>query len=152
VALGPVGRPRDFAHTMGRRFIKGLDLGRDLCPETGYADGLFATWQPVKKRPFQSGTQRRSTSSSYLSESGPIRRPQFELRPPVIAPRPNGVLRPQCHQPSFRESDGSLFSRVSLFSLLMDGFVLRRTPGPRPAHFPNAAISCGSRPRVAHCS
>jgi hypothetical protein len=35
VALGPVGRLRSFAHTMGRRFIKGLGLGRALCPETG---------------------------------------------------------------------------------------------------------------------
>jgi REP element-mobilizing transposase RayT len=35
VAVGPVSRLRDFAQTAGRRFIKGLGLGRDLCPETG---------------------------------------------------------------------------------------------------------------------
>jgi hypothetical protein len=35
VTLGPVGRLRDFAHTMRRRFIKGLGLSSDLCPETG---------------------------------------------------------------------------------------------------------------------
>ena len=34
VALGPVTRLRDFAESVGRRFIKGLTLGKNLCPET----------------------------------------------------------------------------------------------------------------------
>lgn len=35
VALGPVTRLRCFAQSVGRRFIKGLTLGKSLCPETG---------------------------------------------------------------------------------------------------------------------
>ena len=35
IALGPVTRLRGFAQSMGRRFIKGLTLGKSLCPETG---------------------------------------------------------------------------------------------------------------------
>ena len=31
-ALGPVGRLRQFAQAVGRRFIKGVSLGRRLCP------------------------------------------------------------------------------------------------------------------------
>jgi REP element-mobilizing transposase RayT len=33
--LGPVSLLRGFAHSMGRKFIKGLSLGRSLCPEPG---------------------------------------------------------------------------------------------------------------------
>jgi len=33
VALGPVSKLRDFAHSLGRRFIKGHREGRRLCPE-----------------------------------------------------------------------------------------------------------------------
>jgi len=32
-ALGPVSKLRAFAHSMGRRYIKGLSQGRRLCPE-----------------------------------------------------------------------------------------------------------------------
>jgi hypothetical protein len=35
VALGPVSRLRCFAHSVGRRFIKGLPLCKALCPEPG---------------------------------------------------------------------------------------------------------------------
>jgi len=35
VALGPVSQLRLFAHSVGRKFIKGLTLGRRLCPEPG---------------------------------------------------------------------------------------------------------------------
>lgn len=35
VALGPVSQLRRFAHSVGRSFIKGLALGKDLCPEPG---------------------------------------------------------------------------------------------------------------------
>jgi len=35
VALGSVTRLRCFAQSVGRRFIKGLALGKSLCPETG---------------------------------------------------------------------------------------------------------------------
>jgi REP element-mobilizing transposase RayT len=35
VALGPVSKLRCFAHSVGRRFIKGLTLGKALCPEPG---------------------------------------------------------------------------------------------------------------------
>jgi REP element-mobilizing transposase RayT len=35
VALGPVSQLRCFAHSVGRRFIKGLTLGKALCPEPG---------------------------------------------------------------------------------------------------------------------
>jgi REP element-mobilizing transposase RayT len=34
-ALGPVSMLRAFAHSVGRRFIKGLEEGRRLCPEPG---------------------------------------------------------------------------------------------------------------------
>jgi hypothetical protein len=34
VALGTVSQLRQFAHSMGRRFVKGLFLGKTLCPET----------------------------------------------------------------------------------------------------------------------
>lgn len=34
-ALGPVSLLRAFAHSVGRRFIKGLEEGRRLCPEPG---------------------------------------------------------------------------------------------------------------------
>ena len=33
VALGPVSKLREFAHSLGRRFIKGHRQGRSLCPE-----------------------------------------------------------------------------------------------------------------------
>ena len=33
VALGPVSALRKFAHAMGRRFVKGLFLGKSLCPD-----------------------------------------------------------------------------------------------------------------------
>lgn len=33
VALGPVSALRKFAHAMGRRFVKGLSLGKSICPE-----------------------------------------------------------------------------------------------------------------------
>ena len=35
VALGPVSQLRYFAQAVGRRFIKGLTLGKSLCPESG---------------------------------------------------------------------------------------------------------------------
>jgi REP element-mobilizing transposase RayT len=35
VALGPVHELRRFAHSIGRKFIKGLALGKALCPEPG---------------------------------------------------------------------------------------------------------------------
>ena len=35
VALGPGSQLRRFAHSVGRRFIKGLSLGKGLCPEPG---------------------------------------------------------------------------------------------------------------------
>jgi hypothetical protein len=35
VALGPVTHLRCFAHSVGRRFIKGLTMGKGLCPEPG---------------------------------------------------------------------------------------------------------------------
>jgi REP element-mobilizing transposase RayT len=35
VALGPVSQMRCFARSVGRRFIKGLTLGKALCPEPG---------------------------------------------------------------------------------------------------------------------
>ena len=35
LALGPVSMLRAFAHSVGRRFIKGLEEGRRLCPEPG---------------------------------------------------------------------------------------------------------------------
>ena len=34
VALGPVSELRSFARSVGRRFVKGLFLGKTLCPET----------------------------------------------------------------------------------------------------------------------
>ena len=34
VALGAVSQLRRFAHSVGRRFVKGLFLGKSLCPET----------------------------------------------------------------------------------------------------------------------
>jgi len=33
VALGPVSALRKYAHAMARRFVKGLSLGKSLCPE-----------------------------------------------------------------------------------------------------------------------
>lgn len=33
VAIGAVSALRQFAHSMGRRFVKGLSLGKSLCPE-----------------------------------------------------------------------------------------------------------------------
>jgi putative transposase len=33
VALGPVSQLRRFAHSVGRKFIKGMTLGQKLCPE-----------------------------------------------------------------------------------------------------------------------
>jgi REP element-mobilizing transposase RayT len=34
-ALGSVSRLRSFAHAVGRRFVKGLQQGKSLCPEVG---------------------------------------------------------------------------------------------------------------------